>query len=134
MNLQEDLKSLLAHEFGSYGEKFERALKLVERRHVKLHIFQPSGRELWTVVGMDGDRWVDGSQPYCSCRHFYYKVLRGKDETCYHLLALRMAKMLKIYDIIELNDVEYPIFLKYLLKDSVQPLKKVKVLRNRLNR
>jgi predicted nucleic acid-binding Zn finger protein len=87
---------------------------------VKLHKFSPSEREIWTVVGREGDQLVDESQPYCSCKYFYYRVLSGKDDICYHLLGLVMAKQINAYDIIEFQDYEYTSFLESLLKDVVR--------------
>lgn len=108
-------------EFTRYGEKYARALKLVSMKGVKLHKFQPSGREIWTVVGREGDQLVDDSQPYCSCSHFHFRVLDGKDETCYHLVSLQMARKLARYEEIRLADDEYAVLLKYLVKDITGP-------------
>jgi len=104
-------------EYGKYGKKLERAWRLVNSQSVKLHKFSPSGRELWTVVGKEGDQLVDQEQPYCSCRDFHYRVLGEKEETCYHLLGLKIAKQLKAFDIVEFDDMEYPQFLAALLND-----------------
>ncbi|MEM3068352.1 MAG: SWIM zinc finger family protein [Nitrososphaerales archaeon] len=106
--------------YGCHGKKLEKALKLLEDKSVKLHKFFPSKREIWTVVGKEGDQLVDDSQPYCSCKHFYYRVLSGKDDVCYHLLALRMAKQMNAYDVIEFQDSEYSSFLEILLGDIVR--------------
>jgi predicted nucleic acid-binding Zn finger protein len=61
--------------YDHYGKKLEKALKLLDDKSVKLHRFSPSKREIWTVVGKEGDQLVDDSQPYCSCEYFYYQVL-----------------------------------------------------------
>ena len=37
----------------------ERVDNTVNSGGVKLHIFQPSGRKLWTVVGKDNEQWAD---------------------------------------------------------------------------
>lgn len=108
-------------EFTRYGGKYQRALKLATTKSVKLHRFQPSGREIWTVVGREGDQLVDDTQPYCSCSHFHFRVIDGKDETCYHLLGLQMAKKLENYDEIRLADDEYITLLKHLVKDITGP-------------
>ena len=86
-------------------------------KNVKLHSFYPSGREIWTVVGIEGDQLVIESQPYCSCRHFHYKVLSDKDQICYHLLSVKIARQLKAYDEIYLHDTEYSVLLKFLILD-----------------
>lgn len=106
--------------YGHYGKKLEKALKLLEDKSVKLHKFSPSGREIWTVVGKEGDQLVDDSQPFCSCRHFYYKVLSEKDDICYHILGLKMARQINSYGIIEFKDSEYSSFLELLLRDIVK--------------
>ncbi|MEM3437238.1 MAG: SWIM zinc finger family protein [Nitrososphaerales archaeon] len=106
--------------YAHYGKKLEKALKLLEDKSVKLHKFFPSEREIWTVVGREGDQLVDDSQPYCSCKYFYYKVLSEKDDICYHLLGLIIAKQINAYDVIKFQDHEYASFLKNLLKDIVR--------------
>lgn len=106
--------------YGYYGKKLEKAIKLLKDKSVKLHKFSPSGREIWTVVGREGDQLVDDSQPYCSCKYFYYKVLSEKDDICYHLLGLIIAKQINAYDIIKFQDHEYTSFLENLLKDIVR--------------
>jgi predicted nucleic acid-binding Zn finger protein len=68
-------------------------------------------------VGLAGEQFVDDAQPYCSCRHFHYRVLDGRDETCYHLLAVRMARETGIYDELRLRDDEHYDLLRYLLYD-----------------
>lgn len=98
------------------NRRLKKAQQLVEKKCVKLHRFQPSGRELWTVVGREGDQLVDPAAPYCSCKHFYFKVFRGKGGECYHLTAAKIAKEAGEYDEIELRDDEYPQLLRLLLK------------------
>ena len=109
-------ESIIA-QYGKYGKKLERAWQLVNTQSIKLHRFSPSGRELWTAVGKEGDQLVYEEQPYCSCRDFHYRVLGEKEETCYHLIGLKMAKQLKAFDIIEFDDEEYPQILAAILKD-----------------
>jgi len=38
---------------------------LTEKR-VKLHIFQPSKRKIWTVVGVENEYWLDPELDFCS--------------------------------------------------------------------
>ena len=94
---------------------FEKAWEAVKRGAVKLHRFLPSGREIWTVVGME-EHLVDDEEGYCSCRHYYFSAMR-KGGVCYHILAVRMAKELGLYELIEMDDEEYPTFLALLLED-----------------
>ena len=107
-------------EYSKNPEKTQKALKLVKSKSVKLNHFKPSGRELWTVVGRHGDLLLDDNQPYCSCRDFHYRVLSGKEEICYHLLALKIAKKTNSYDTINFQDEEYPFYLKSLLQDILK--------------
>ena len=99
------------------GRRRERALKLVESKSVKLHRFTPSGREVWTTVGTEGDQLVDTSQPYCSCRDFHFNLLTGRGEECYHLLALKLALETNTYDTIIFQDAEYAPFIRGLLEE-----------------
>lgn len=107
----------LVKEFRVYGKKFEKSLQLIRAGKVKRHRFSPSGREIWTVVGHEGDQLVLENQPYCSCRHFHYRVLGGLDDTCHHLLGVKIAKRTRNFDSIEFRDEEYSSFLRSLLKD-----------------
>lgn len=108
----------LGEEFKQFGKKYDRALEAVNGRYVKRHVFYPSGREIWTVVGYDGDQIVNESQPYCSCRDFYFKVLEGREVNCYHILALKIAKRVELYDEVKLNDIEYPSLLRMILESA----------------
>ena len=84
---------------------------------VKRHVFTPSGRVLFTVVGRSGDEFIDPEKPFCSCRHFFFRVLGGRDLTCYHLLAYEMAKESQNFDQVEMHDEEFGTFLKLLASD-----------------
>ena len=91
--------------------------EIVGEGRVKVHRFNPSGREIWTVVGSRGDQLVIESQPYCTCRHFHFTVLGGRDRTCYHLSAVKKAKQVSKFVTIEINDAEYGRFLAMLASD-----------------
>lgn len=104
-------------EYRKFGKKFEKAIKVVEENGVKLHKFYPSKREIWMVIGKEGNHYVDITQPFCSCEHFYYKVIGRKDELCYHILSLKMAKKINRFKTIYFDDVKYAPFLENLLED-----------------
>ena len=89
---------------------------LINEGRVKLHRFQPSGRELWTVIGNYGDQLVFTNSDYCSCRGFYFSLMKQKSSSCYHLKAYRVAKQRKQYSLIEISDSDYQIFLKLLTR------------------
>jgi predicted nucleic acid-binding Zn finger protein len=100
----------------------EKASELVGNLGVKLHIFKPSEREIWTVVGKEGDFLVDEDpnthgHAYCSCGDFHFRVLSGMVPECYHLIAFRQAKERSLFDKIEFSDEEYESFLGNLVKD-----------------
>ncbi len=100
----------------------QRAHKVVSDFGVKLHHFEPSGRELWTVVGTEGDALVDydlsgGREQYCSCNDFHFRVLGGSVSECYHLIAAREAREENHYSKIDFSDEEYASFLRSLLSD-----------------
>jgi len=92
---------------------------------VKRHIFKPSGREIWTVVGSRIDHYIDLEQPYCSCKDFYYNLIRGLEQTCYHLEAARIAKQTNTYCEIAFSDEEYPHLLQAILNDLTAKKKKI---------
>lgn len=95
----------------------DRVEKLVKSKSIKLHRFKPSGREIWTAVGREGEHLVDLNLPYCSCKDFYFRMLTDKEIDCYHLKAFKIAKESGFFDIIVFDDYEYNDFLKILLKE-----------------
>jgi predicted nucleic acid-binding Zn finger protein len=103
---EERLKRISA-KYSRYGRKLDQALKTVLAGGVKEHRFLPSGRTITTVVGSQGDEFVDPRRPYCSCSHFFFRVLGRRDETCYHLLSHNIALELGRLDVVRFDDAEY---------------------------
>ena len=68
-----------------------RAESAAAEGRVKLHVFSPSGRELWTVVGRGGEHWVDPEAGYCSGPAAYFGRGRGGGR-CYHLESALLAR------------------------------------------
>ncbi|MBI2185294.1 MAG: hypothetical protein HYU39_10110 [Thaumarchaeota archaeon] len=99
------------------GRRGGKAVQLAESGCVKKYVFSPSGRELWTVVGSRGDLLVDDALPYCSCRHFHFRVIGGMDVTCVHLMALTVARARGLYKEFKLSDEEYRQLLGFILND-----------------
>jgi predicted nucleic acid-binding Zn finger protein len=95
----------------------ERAVDTVLQGRVKRHVFVPSGRVIYTVVGRSGDEFIDPEKPFCSCQHFFFSVLGGRDQTCYHLLANSIATEAHRSIQIEFHDEEFRDFLKLLSSD-----------------
>ena len=58
--------------------RVEKAVKIALDKGVKLHVFKPSNREVWTVVGKDNEYWVDPECSFCSCKDDYFQTLSGK--------------------------------------------------------
>jgi predicted nucleic acid-binding Zn finger protein len=104
-------------EFSRYGRKFDRAIDTALAGGVKETRFLPSGRRFLTVVGTLGDEFIDPEKPYCSCSNFYFKVMNGRDELCYHLLSFRIASPAGMVDATEFSDEEYEAVLKATVND-----------------
>jgi predicted nucleic acid-binding Zn finger protein len=105
------------------GKRVEKAVRVAVEKGVKVHIFKPSNREIWSVVGKDREYWVDPEDNFCSCEDYYFKTLSGK-ERCYHLQIIDIAKEKKLVDVIEFNDDEYESFLKALINDMFLSIRK----------
>ena len=71
--------------------KQERIDLLVDEKRVKLHLFNPSKREIWTVVGKAKEHWIDPDSEYCSCSGYYFGMIKNK-KPCYHLESIFKAK------------------------------------------
>jgi predicted nucleic acid-binding Zn finger protein len=120
---KDNLRGRLA-EFSGYGPKFDRALDTLVAGGVKECRFLPSGRKILTVVGRFGDEFIDPEKPYCSCSNFFFRVARGKDELCYHLLSHRMASKLGKVDVVEFNDEEFDQYIAAVTRDVFEVLGK----------
>ena len=119
MNDSEDVLSLRTRftKYSRYGSKFGKAVDVVAAGSVKEHRFLPSGRTIYTVVGNLGDEFVNPQKPYCSCSHFYFRVLEGREDTCYHLLSYRIAFEAHRFDTIRFSDEEYRSVLRAIVSD-----------------
>ena len=91
---------------------------------VKEGRFLPSGRKVITVVGRLGDEFLDPDKPYCSCSNFYFRVLGGREETCYHLLSYRIAADTGKVDVTRFSDEEYGPYLVATVRDVFEVLRK----------
>ena len=87
-------------------------------------MFLPSGRKMITVVGRLGDEFVDPDRPYCSCSNFFFHVLGGREETCYHLLVYIIASETGKLDVVEFSDEEYGTYLAATVRDVFEVLRK----------
>jgi predicted nucleic acid-binding Zn finger protein len=111
-------------EFEKYGTKLDRAVDTVLSGGVKESVFLPSRRKVITVVGRLGDEFIDPDRPYCSCSNFFFRVLGGREETCYHLLSYKIAAKTKRLDVVEFSDDEYGPYLAAAVRDVFEVLRK----------
>jgi predicted nucleic acid-binding Zn finger protein len=94
----------------------ERIQTMVSERRVKLHVFEPSQRKIWTVVGKNNEHWIDPDSIYCSCPGFYFGKLNGKT-TCYHLESAHLARKENQVEKIIFSDDEFSYFLSGIISD-----------------
>ena len=94
----------------------DRVEVLVSEKRVKLHVFEPSQRKIWTVVGKGEEHWIDPDADYCSCPGFYFGQLNGK-KICYHLESAILAKKENKIEQIIFSDDEFSNFLSGLISD-----------------
>jgi predicted nucleic acid-binding Zn finger protein len=111
-------------EFEKLGSKLDRAIDAVLAGGVKVVVFRPSGRKVVTVVGRLGDEFIDPEKPYCSCSNFFFRVSGGREETCYHLLAYKIAAKTGKLDTVEFSDEEYGQYLTAIIRDVFEVLRK----------
>ncbi len=94
----------------------DRVESLVSEGRVKMQIFEPSQRKIWTVVGKGEVHWIDHDGSYCSCPGFYFGKMNGKT-TCYHLESAELAQKENKIEKIIFSDEEFSDFLSGLLSD-----------------
>jgi len=92
------------------SSKQDKINSIVDERRVKLHLFNPSKREIWTVVGKEKEHWIDPHLNFCSCSGYYFGMIKSKTP-CYHLESILIAKKENKFEIIEFNDDEYESFI-----------------------
>ena len=96
--------------------KQEKINAVVTERRVKLHRFNPSQREIWTIVGKEKEHWIDPQSNFCSCSGYYFGIIKN-NSPCYHLESISIAKKENKFEIIEFNDDEYESFISGIISD-----------------
>ena len=91
----------------TFGDRFEKAWKLVTENRIKKYVFKPSNRILWIAIGQNAEYLIYSKAGYCSCSDFYFRVLDHEKAYCYHLLAQKIAEALNHFDLIEEEDEAY---------------------------
>ena len=98
------------------SSKQEKINSVVNERRVKLHLFNPSKREIWTIVGREKEHWIDPNSNFCSCSGYYFGMIKNKTP-CYPLESITTAKKENKFEIIEFNDDEYESFIFGIVSD-----------------
>ena len=91
---------------------------IVSSNGVKLHLFEPSNRKIWTVVGKENEHWLDLNLEYCSCEDYYYNAME-KGRHCYHLNAIKAAMEQDKVEVIKFQDSEFESFISALVQDLI---------------
>jgi predicted nucleic acid-binding Zn finger protein len=116
-------KEELASRFASYSNnqsQFERAIEAALRGCVKRHVFLPSGRYIFTVVGRNADEFIDPDKSFCSCESYFYGVLSSKVKYCYHILSYKIADESGLVQEVRFDDEEYDTFMRLLASDVLR--------------
>ncbi|MHA1911268.1 MAG: SWIM zinc finger family protein [Candidatus Kariarchaeaceae archaeon] len=101
-----------------HGKRFERAISLLGDKKVKKYVFKPSNNVFWIINGRLNE-YLAIEELFCSCKDFQIRhLLRDEVESCYHLLAVTIAKEHNYYQIEEKIDEELSSFLKKFLKEA----------------
>ena len=101
----------LFEEFAEDFKKTKKISSLLSEKRIKLHIFEPSNRKIWTVVGTEKEYWLDPDLDFCSCPGYYF------NNECYHLEWFPTSTIENKIEIITLSDHEYGDFIAGLLSD-----------------
>ena len=94
----------------------EKIKSVISQKRIKLHIFEPSQRKIWTVVGKEKEYWVEPNLNFCSCQSFYFNSTAGKNN-CYHLESITLAKKENKIENIKFSDDEFSDFVAGLVSD-----------------
>lgn len=94
----------------------EKIKSVISQKRIKLHIFQPSQRKIWTIVGKEKEYWIDPQLNFCSCQSFYFNSTSGK-KNCYHLESIALAQKENKVEIITFSDDEFSDFVSGLISD-----------------
>ena len=94
----------------------QRAEAAVSENRVKRHIFEPSKREVWTIIGKSKEHWIDPENRFCSCPGYYFGSTEGR-QTCYHLDTALLAIRQDRTETICFSDEEFADFIAGLVSD-----------------
>ena len=97
-------------------KNLDKASNVASRGGVKVHIFKPSNRQIWSVIGKD-ERWLNPDAEYCSCQGFYFSNIMHASPSCYHLDAVKIAVQTGNVDRIYFSDDEFYNFILDMISD-----------------
>jgi predicted nucleic acid-binding Zn finger protein len=117
---REELASRFARYRSDNHSQFEKAIETALGGCVKKHVFLPSGRSIYTVVGSNADEFIDSETSFCSCESYFYGVLSGRIERCYHVMSYMIADEAGLIQEVEFDDQEYDTFLQLLASDVLR--------------
>jgi len=90
--------------------------EVISSKRVKLHLFEPSQRKIWSVVGKSKEHWLDPNIGFCSCQAFYFDT-KNEHVACYHLDSVTRAVNEDKVEIIIFSDDEFEDFVDGLITD-----------------
>ncbi len=91
----------------TFTKRYSQASTIVDEQKVTKYAFKPSGRTIWAVTGKHGEQQVLPESLYCTCSDYYYRVMGGKKQVCYHIIAQQLAEALGKYQSTDLSDAKY---------------------------
>jgi len=101
-----------------HGKRFERAISILGEKKVKKYVFEPSKNVFWIINGRIND-YLAIEELFCSCKDFQIRhLLRDEVESCYHLLAVKIAKEHNYYQVETKKDDELISFLDKFLEEA----------------
>ena len=93
------------------ASKLKKIDSLLSEKRIKLHIFEPSNRKIWTVVGTEKEYWFDPDLAFCSCPGYYF------NNESYHLDFFTVAKTKNQIELTTFSDDEYESFISSMLSE-----------------
>jgi predicted nucleic acid-binding Zn finger protein len=90
---------------------------LIGPNAIKVHVFRPSGRKVYTVIGKAKEYWTAPDLDFCSCRSFYFGAL-SSGKPCYHLIGVRKVIRQKSFLALDFVDYDYDRFIMAIISDS----------------
>ena len=98
------------------NEKSRKMNEVISQNRVKLHLFEPSQRSIWTIVGKEKEHWLDPESNFCSCSGYYFGMLKNK-KPCYHIESIHIARQEKKFETIKFLYEEYDSFISSILDE-----------------